>query len=216
MQQHKCTDRWGWPAGSRTIPAMSADLPPSPTSLDSAPTAAPDPAPAAAPADCPWSPLDSAGSGLAVHDFLTTMFSQTSNGLRRAITLPYAGRHGLTLSEWRVLSVLAAAGEMAFAELVEQAATDKAQVSRTLQLLAGRGLVRTEALGAARRHGMACHMTDAGRALVALVMPEAQRAQAAMLLTLSDEERRVLYGVLTRLRARCASGEGAADDSVSD
>jgi DNA-binding MarR family transcriptional regulator len=197
---------------------MSSATPPSPASLDSAPAAAPDPASASAavPGDCPWSPLDSAGSGLAVHDFLTTMFSQTSNGLRRAITLPYAGRHGLTLSEWRVLSVLAAAGEMAFTELVEQAATDKAQVSRTLQLLAGRGLVRTEALGAARRHGMACHMTDAGRSLVALVMPEAQRAQAAMLLTLSDEERRVLYGVLTRLRARCASGDSAADDSASD
>lgn len=167
--------------------------------------------PAGAP--CPWSPLDAAGSGLAVHDFLTTMFSQTSNGLRRAITLPYAGRHGLTLSEWRVLSVLAVPGEMPFTELVDQAATDKAQVSRTLQLLSGRGLVRTEALGASRRHGMSCHMTEAGRALVDLVMPEAQRAQAAMLLTLSEDERRVLYRVLTKLRARCAEGDVLADDA---
>jgi DNA-binding MarR family transcriptional regulator len=198
------------------MPGMSATATDDPSARNSpANLAAPVPPRDTAGTHCPWSPLDEAGSGLAVHDFLTTMFSQTSNGLRRAITLPYAGRHGLTLSEWRVLSVLAVPGEMPFTELVDQAATDKAQVSRTLQLLAGRGLVRTEALGASRRHGMVCHMTEAGRELVDLVMPEARRAQAAMLLTLSDEERRVLHGVLTRLRARCAAGDMQPEDGAA-
>lgn len=192
---------------------MSVALPTPSAGIPADPSAARAPDPDAAGAACPWSPLDEAGTGLAVHDFLTTMFSQTSNGLRRAITLPYAGRHGLTLSEWRVLSVLAVPGEMPFTELVDQAATDKAQVSRTLQLLAGRGLVRTEALGASRRHGMVCHMTEAGRALVDRVMPEARRAQAAMLLTLSDDERRLLYRVLTKLRARCAEGAAPAESA---
>ncbi|MFO1193543.1 MAG: MarR family winged helix-turn-helix transcriptional regulator [Rhodoferax sp.] len=193
-----------------------SDASPVPRTMADSPTASGDPDAGAQPPACPWAPLDPAGSTLSVHDFLTTMFSQTSNGLRRTITLPYAGRHGLTLAQWRVLSVLAPAGEMPFTELVELAATDKAQVSRTLQTLAARGLVRTEALGAARRHGMVCHMTPAGQALVEVVMPEACRAQAAMLLTLSDEERRVLYAVLTRLRANCASGDGLPDDGAPD
>lgn len=171
------------------------------------------PAAADAPAD-PWSGLAPDGAGLSVHDFLTTSFSQTTNRLRRAITLPYVARFGLGVSEWRVLSVLAHRDAMPFAELAEQAAADKAQVSRVLQVLAGRGLVETRAQGAARRHGTMCHMTDEGRRLYAQIMPLARRSQAAMILQLDRDERRVLYGALQKLRALCAgapAGESDAD-----
>ena len=187
---------------------------PSAVPPDTSPPA--DPGPGDGP-DGPWFALPADGDGLSVHDFLTTMFSQTSNVLRRAITMPYAGRHGLTLAEWRVLSVLAHGDELPFAQLVEDAAADKAQVSRTLQQLAARGLVQTQALGATRRHGTMCRMTDEGRALVAEVMPEARRSQAAMILTLSPEERRVLYHALCKLRARgSAQAAGVVDDSPPD
>lgn len=183
------------------------------SSADQAADASPD-QPAA---DGPWFDLSPDGETLAVHDFLTTMCSQTSNALRRAITMPYAGRHGLTLAEWRVLSVLAHGDELPFAQLVDGAAADKAQVSRTLQLLAGRGLVQTQALGATRRHGTVCRMTDAGRALVAEVMPEARRSQAAMILTLEPEERRVLYRALRKLRERSSAlAAGMVDNSPAD
>ena len=98
------------------------------------------PEPHAAP-PCPWDDLPPEGTGLDVHNFLTTLFSHTSNGLRRSITLPYAERFDLSVSEWRLLSVLAAAGTLPFPELVAESAADKAQVSRTLQLMAKRGLV---------------------------------------------------------------------------
>ncbi len=152
---------------------------------------------------CPWSQLESDGRTLRVHDFITTLFSHTSNGLRRKITVPYTDRHGLSVSEWRVMSVLADAGSLPFTELVVQSAADKAQVSRTLQLLAQRDLVRMETLGPHRRHGMRCHITPAGQALYERVMPEARRSQAEMILTLNPDERRVLYSILKRLRSRC-------------
>ena len=161
-------------------------------------------------ADCPWADLSPDGHGLSVHDFLTTVFSRAGSELRRTITGTYVGRFGLTVSEWRVLSVLAHAGEMPFADLVEQAVADKAQVSRTLQLLGGRGLVETEALGTARRHGTVCRMTDAGWALYEQVMPEAQRSQAAMILTLVADERRMLYSILRKLHDQCVAA-GATD-----
>ncbi|MCW5671450.1 MAG: winged helix-turn-helix transcriptional regulator [Hydrogenophaga sp.] len=162
--------------------------------------------------DNPWADLAPDGAGLAVHDFLTTMFSHTSNGLRRAITLPYADRFELTVSEWRILSVLAHAGSLPFAELVELAAADKAQVSRALRLLGDRGLVQTQTPGPRGRKGLTCRMTEAGEALYQEIMPLARRSQAQMILTLSRDERRMLYTVLGKLRRQC--GTAAADDDA--
>ncbi len=160
------------------------------------------------PAPCPWDDLRPDGKGLSVHDFLTTMFSHTSNGLRRTITLPYAERFDLSVSEWRILSVLAHLGSLPFPDVVTEAAADKAQVSRTLQLLGKRGLARLEQPPTGRK-GMVCHMTPKGQTLYEKVMPEARRSQAAMILKLSPEERRTLYSVLRKLRSECAASEGS-------
>jgi len=150
---------------------------------------------------CPWDDLSPDGAGLEVHNFLTVLFSHTSNGLRRNITLPYAERFDLSVSEWRLLSVLAAAGTLPFPDLVVEAAADKAQVSRTVRLMAKRGLVEVLTPPAGRK-GMEVAMTPAGTALYARIMPHAQRSQAAMILTLTLHERRTLYEVLRRLRAQ--------------
>lgn len=62
----------------------------------------------------PWSDLDEEGTGLTVDAFLTTLMSQVGNALRRTITVPYADGAGLTVSEWRLLSLIAHAGELPF------------------------------------------------------------------------------------------------------
>jgi DNA-binding MarR family transcriptional regulator len=56
-------------------------------------------------------------------------------------------------------------------------------------------------------------MTEAGQALYGEIMPLARRSQAEMILTLSREERRVLYTVLGKLRRQCGA---AADDAAID
>lgn len=161
----------------------------------------------------PWADLQADGAGLAVHDFLTTMFSHTSNALRRAITLPYAERFQLTVSEWRILSVLAHAGSLPFSELVDLAAADKAQVSRALRLLGERGLVEVQTPGPRGRKGLICLMTPAGEALYQEIMPLARRSQAQMILTLSREERHTLYTVLGKLRRQCGVAAADSDDA---
>lgn len=163
------------------------------------------------PPPCPWDDLTPDGTGLDVHDFLTTMFSHTSNGLRRAITFPYAEEFDLSVSEWRLLSVLAAAGSLAFPDLVAESSADKAQVSRTLQLMTKRELVEVEAPPTGRK-GMVVHLTQAGQALYERVMPQAQRSQATMILSMTPHERRTLYALLLRLRHQCAAGE---DDGLT-
>ena len=109
-----------------------------------------------------------------------------------------------------VLVAHPSAGVKSVTEMV--AAADKALVSRTLQLLAKRGLVKvlTPPVG---RKGMVVSMTDEGQLLYEKVMPMAQRSQAAMILTLSAHERRTLYEVLRRLRAQCAEVQGREQDT---
>jgi len=162
-------------------------------------------------AACPWDDLDESGSALTVDDFLTTLISHAGNALRRTITLPYAEQFGLSVSEWRMLSVLAQARQLPFAELVRQSATDKAQVSRTLRLLESRDLVAIQAEGLTPRKKLTCLITQGGLALYGQVMPLAQRRQAAMIRQLSAEERGAVYRALKKLRALCASPDGEGD-----
>lgn len=168
-------------------------------------------------ANCPWADLDEAGTGLSVDDFITTMISRTSTALRRNLTGHYAGSSGLTISEWRVLSVLAHAREMTFPDLVVAAVADKAQVSRTLRLMQERGLVAVEKEGSNPRwQVMRCKMTPAGTALYRKVWPAARRAQAAMIRQLDPADRVATYRALKLLRQICEAGGADGLDDVDD
>lgn len=174
-------------------------------------------APAGVRPSCPWADLDEAGTGLSVDDFLTTVTSRASNALRRSITVPYADGHGLSVSEWRLLSVLAQAREMTFPDLVVASVSDKAMVSRTLRLLQERGWVQVDHEGSNPRwKQIRCRITAAGLALHRKVMPQARRAQAAMILRMSPEERVVVYRALKMLRAIGEALELGGDDSVAE
>lgn len=151
----------------------------------------------------PWSDLDEEGTGLTVDAFLTTLMSQVGNALRRTITVPYADGAGLTVSEWRLLSLIAHAGELPFSTLVVQSTSDKALVSRTLRLLEERRLVALAAQGSTPRKKILVAITPEGRALHDRVIPIARRNQAAALRVLTPEERRVMYGALHKLHDHC-------------
>lgn len=164
----------------------------------------------------PWADLDESGSTLTVDAFLTTLMSQVGNALRRTITVPYADAAELTVSEWRLLALIAHAGELPFSALVVQSTSDKALVSRTLRLLEERGLVVLHAEGATPRKRIRCAVTPAGRQLHDEVMPVARRHQAAALRVLTPQEREVMYRALHKLRTYCHEGGGAAHAGAGD
>jgi DNA-binding MarR family transcriptional regulator len=172
------------------------------------------PAPAAKPSAPigPWADLDAAGDGLSVDDFLTTVVSRAANALRRTITTRYADGIGLSISEWRMLSVLAHARHLTFPELVVAAVADKAQVSRALRSMQERGLVEVEKTGSNPRwQQVDCRVTPAGMALYRKVMPAARRAQAEMIRKLPPGDRAALYRSLKLLHDLC---QGGAPDDV--
>lgn len=160
---------------------------------------------------CPWKDLDEAGTGLSVDDFLTTVVVRAANSLRRSVTGQYAERFGLTISQWRLLSVLAHAKEMSFADLVVAAVADKAQVSRTLRSMQERGWVSMTKEGSNPRwQVIGCRLTPEGMALYRQAMPVARRAQAEMIRKLSPADRVATYRALNLLR-QCAQDQGGPD-----
>lgn len=149
----------------------------------------------------PWGDLSPQGEGLTVDNFLTTRLSEVTNKARRNITQHYATEAGLSVSEWRILSLVAHARELPFGELVVQSTSDKALVSRTLRALESRGLVAVLPDAGGHRKKLVCAITPSGDALHAQVIPIARQRQAEAVCVLSAEERRVLFRALGKLSA---------------
>jgi DNA-binding MarR family transcriptional regulator len=147
----------------------------------------------------PWGELQPCGEGLTVDNFLTTRLSDVTSRARRNITLHYATEAGLSVSEWRILSLVAHARELPFGELVLQSTSDKALVSRTLRALESRGLVEVKPDAGGHRKKLVCAITPSGDALHAQVIPIARQRQAEAICVLSAEERRVLFKALGKL-----------------
>ncbi len=162
----------------------------------------------------PWTDLDPQGTGLTVDVFITTLMSQVGNALRRTVTVPYAEEFGLTVSEWRLLSLVAHGGRIAFNDLVEQSTSDKALVSRTLKLLEQRGLVVLETEGAGPRKKTWCSVSAQGEHMHRLALPVARARQAAAIRLLPPGEREALFCALLRLRDHFHAGnvKPRADD----
>jgi DNA-binding MarR family transcriptional regulator len=149
----------------------------------------------------PWHDLDASGEGLIVHEFLTVKLSALISSLRRKVTTAYARPAGLSVPEWRLLSLIAEAGTISFGTLVVQSTTDKAQISRTLKDMEKSGLIVIAPETAQDRKRLACSITPAGQALHDRVIATARRMQAEVICQLAPAERDQFYRALTRLQA---------------
>ncbi len=138
-----------------------------------------------------WLALDPAGEGLAVEDFLTMRLAALSATLHRRVTRAYLEDSGLSLPEWRMLTLLDRHGPVSGRRVALFSGMDEAQISRALAQLIGRGL--------AARSGKAVALTEAGQALFQSLLPVARRAQAHLLAGLTLAERRALGSALGKL-----------------
>lgn len=155
--------------------------------------------PPAPPSPCPWIDLPADGSTLTIESFVTFALARLGDAGQRNITARYLSAFNLKLTEWRLLATLAEFSPMPFGQLVSHSASDKALVSRTLRTLVEQGLAGTER-DPANPKKIIARITPPGRELHHRVMPVAQRAQAEVLLQLSEADRVALYGLLRKLQ----------------
>ncbi len=154
----------------------------------------------------PWNQLAPDGSNLTVDKFPSTIIVQLANILRREVTTPYAEAFGLTVSEWRLLSLIARFSPLPFGDLVRLSSSDKALVSRTVRILEERGFCKLEPEPGGNRKKLVCVATESGMALNQTVMPVAQKYQLNVLNQLTPEERAGLYAGLMKLRKAADAG----------
>jgi DNA-binding MarR family transcriptional regulator len=161
---------------------------------------------------CPWADVGDDGANLTVDNFPTTLIVTLANSLRRMVTVPYAEQFDLTVSEWRLLSLLVHYVAVPFGELVALSGSDKALVSRALRRLQERGFVELRLL---RGRSRSCYrVTRKGRALHDKVIPVARAHQARVLAGLTQDERVNLYTTLKKLHALC--GVAAPTDALPE
>ena len=104
----------------------------------------------------------------------------------------------LSIAEWRILGQLAYHESSTVAELAQRTLTDKAQISRSVQSLNERGLVRRKA-----------HTTDARRVVLSLskrgedyvrkVFPHRSAFNEELLSQLTKQEQKALHGAIDKL-----------------
>ena len=153
-----------------------------------------------------------------MEEFLTFRLTRLSNALRTNLTKPYLEEFELSLPEWRLLALVARFAPMRFSEVTSRSSMDKGQVSRTLRVMAKRGLTKMKTIregGSRSTEALAApvmvSITPKGTALYKEVLPVARRRQADILLTLSDAERAGLYSTIDKLFATIGNGDSAAE-----
>jgi DNA-binding MarR family transcriptional regulator len=144
-------------------------------------------------------PSRRAGDGLRLDDYLPFRLSVASNAVSKLIARAYEDRFGLSIPQWRLMSVLAEE-PVSQGSMLARTAMDKVTVSRAAQALVNRRLAaRIPNPADARSHRLA--LTAEGERLYADIAPLALAYEAALLAGLAPDEVRALKRLLQRLEA---------------
>ena len=148
--------------------------------------------------------------GLRLDDYLPYRLSVASNAVSSLIARAYQDRFGLSIPQWRLISVLAQDGALAQSQLVARTGMDKVMVTRAAQGLIGRNLAaRSVHLEDGRSHLLT--LTRAGIALHAEIAPLALAYEAACIAGLTPEDVTLLKRLLKRLQTAALALSGEPD-----
>jgi DNA-binding MarR family transcriptional regulator len=141
------------------------------------------------------------GPRLSLDAFLPYRLSVTSNLVSDHIARAYETLFGLRIPEWRLIAVIAEAGDGMTPQMIgERTRMDKVTVSRAATALTGRGLIeRRGNPGDKRSHFLA--LTEAGRTLYAAVAPKTLALETELFSGFSPEELARLTAMLDRIDA---------------
>ena len=107
---------------------------------------------------------------------------------------------GVVLQEWRVLAALAAQGPQRLSELAVLTSIDLSTLSRLVERMARKDLVRRSRATGDRR-ALSLRLTAKGRRVTAVIIPTARRYERVALLGLSKAEARTLKRLLSQVYA---------------
>lgn len=143
-----------------------------------------------------------------LNQFLTYRLSRVQAKLNAQANALLQRHAGLTLSKWRILALVGAAGQTRLSELSRNAALDKGLLSRNLKIMVAEGLVATKQDDVDHRV-QHLSLTKKGQSLFDTTLPKMRMRQAKLNGVLEPREIEVLYSALDKLElAADWRGEG--------
>lgn len=137
---------------------------------------------------------------LQLEHFLPYRLSILTNTISQTIASDYQRRYDLSVTEWRVMAVLARFEGLSAREVADHTAMDKVAVSRALSRLVEAGRVNRDTDDDDKRRSV-LSLTQTGWAMHGEVAPMARAREREMLALLDAEERRWLKRILDKLLA---------------
>ncbi len=135
---------------------------------------------------------------LELERFLPYRLSILSNTVSQSIATEYQDRFELSMTEWRVMTILARFPEVSAREVVERTAMDKVAVSRAVARLVEAGRVDRSTHGGDKRRSV-LKLSEAGWAIHDEVAPLARAHERDLLAKLDEAERVQLDRILDKL-----------------
>lgn len=135
---------------------------------------------------------------LQLEHFLPYRLSILSNTISQTIADDYQSRHDISMTEWRVMAVLARYEGLSAREVAERTAMDKVAVSRALARLVEAGRVDRAVHDNDKRRSV-LSLTETGWAIHDEVAPMARAREREVLAKLDTEERLWLTRILDKL-----------------
>ena len=153
-----------------------------------------------APLQSPLAESPLAHSPLQLERFLPYRLSILSNTISQEIARDYQQRYDLSVTEWRVMAVLARFEMLSAGEVAQRTAMDKVAVSRALARLVASGrVIRRTHTGDKRRAVL--RLSARGWKIHDTVAPLAREHESGLLAKLNAEERAWLERILDKLDA---------------
>lgn len=133
-----------------------------------------------------------------LNQFLPYRLNRLADQVSEQLAHLYESSYSLTIAQWRVLAWLNQCDVLTAKQIRDATRMDKARVSRAVQSLVERELIsRNPNEQDQRAHHL--RLTEAGRALLNQLLPEAQAWEASLLATLSNAERDALLQAMAKL-----------------
>lgn len=128
---------------------------------------------------------------MRIESFLPYRLAVVAEALSRQLGAVYAGEHGLTREEWRLLFLIEDAGRIDSLELAGRTSLDKVQVSRAASRLEDKGLILRR-IPAEDRRLREYSITDAGQELFRHVFGEVEAKAGAIFKAMPQQDRAAL------------------------
>jgi DNA-binding MarR family transcriptional regulator len=143
-------------------------------------------------------PADGEGAALDLQHYFPYRLARLAEQVSLSVAEVYAVRFSLSRQEWRILAVLGARSELATKEIGRLTTLDKMNVSRAMQSLEARGIVRRSRDPDDGRERIVA-LTAAGRALYRRIVPLALERETTLLGVLTPQEIETLDRVMRKL-----------------